>query len=762
MSNSGANFESLLPASVINSSTSVLNAKNFITSGNIVNFPLLVKAMEVECKVAVIPENIVLSEQALLNKENVSSPTSFQYRFIGQGPGRPTVKLPVMSNGQYAIRCNQNSEGIKVNSNLYKHPDVIFENIAFIGSGTGDGGSVASSYRRSLWVQGVTLEGLANGFNEEQTTDRTFVNGLASDNTVTGWCFQTEGGDAKIFQNIQAYGSKGLSVKHGTGTCIGLVSGVHSFAAAMFTLLECHLEGDGPNEAGGKPSTALLKFEGGIYKVLDSRLYTLTEPNRPAFEINDEGASERWTGITFENCRFMQRLDEPGAIGEVQPIGNLLGNAGTLTGLSTQSTIKFVNTYGECFQQTEASSQFDTRSRIGIKISTPSQAGLESQVTNRRVMISSTDCQIKYNVSTSSWEVRPTEGSQDSITTRRFGTPNLKLSKFAKESTQAKAAPTTRAAATHYYRTWALDDRNHKTNLSVEKNIVISEGEVPVIGIEIGYPCRIILEHGIAANTFTEWTEIILPLGQAVLADMGSAIGGQAWSSSSLPTAPVEATTANNTIFGRQGLDATGIFEGYGATAVYTTGEWQAVGDILTLENGERFVCTVAASANNGGTWKAMPSGLSVYRTIRPSDGRATTAAASGSKYFLISSAADVSGPGAASSGLQIFTYIPSDYIIPFLTTKFNLKVLCYDSTAASVTVTVGLYPVNTGANLSLGTVVSGSTVAIETSGSNALTPKNSGDFTPPAEGNYAIGYIVSGTPLGGINMSTLLQVHNI
>ncbi len=340
--------EGELPSSVVTSSTAVLNAKNFITSGNIVNFPALIKAMEEEGKIAVIPQNVVMSGQALLNKEHCASPTTFQYRFVGLGPDRPTVQLPVMAAGQYAFRCNQNAEGEKVNSNLYKHPDIIFEHLAFIGSGSADGGSVASSYRRSFWVMDVTCEGLANGFKEEQSTDRSYVNGLHGDHTVTGWLFQTEEGDGKIIMNLQPYGCKGLKAIHGSGVAIGLVSGEHSFTASSWDIRKAKLEGDGPNEAGGKAQGPLLSFNGGVYKVSDSRLYTLTNPNRPAFEVNDSGAAERWTDLTFDKTRFLQRLNDPAnPTGESEPCGNLQGVAGNLVGLSTQTTIKFIDTFGE-------------------------------------------------------------------------------------------------------------------------------------------------------------------------------------------------------------------------------------------------------------------------------------------------------------------------------------------------------------------------------------------------------------------------------
>ncbi len=123
-----------------------------------------------------------------------------------------------------------------------------------------------------------------------------------------------------------------------------------------------------------------------------------------------------------------------------------------------------------------------------------------------------------------------------------------------------------------------------------------------------------ILWHGTSAGVFTEWVEIILPAGQAVLADMGSAIGGQAWSSSSLPSKPTTAAAENNTAAGRVLLDSAGVAESYGS-AIFTTGEWQNAGDIFTTPAGTRYVCLASATGNNGGTWTALPSGENELET---------------------------------------------------------------------------------------------------------------------------------------------------
>ncbi|HMH18059.1 MAG TPA: hypothetical protein VK572_07920, partial [Burkholderiales bacterium] len=435
-----------------------------------------------------------------------------------------------------------------------------------------------------------------------------------------------------------AFAGKGYLGKHGSGVFACPVSGTHEFDAASFTLLQNHLEGDGPNEVGGKTTSPLLLFRGGVYKVQDSRLYTLANPARPCIEVDDTEVANRATDLTLDMTRFLQRLDEPGAAGEAEPGGNLLGVAIKLKGFSKQSTLKLINVRGECFQQTSAASQFDSRSKIGIRIESDDE-GLQTQLTNRRVMIASTDCIIRYNTSTSSWEVRPLGGNNDSVTTHRFSTPNLVLSKFASGSTQAKAAPTTRAAGKHYYRGYAVDDRGRKTNMGAEKLVTLAAGEVPNVEIEAGQACRFILEHGTAEGVFTDWVEIVLPQGQAYLADMGSAIGGAAWSTEGKPTAQTTAAAENNTATGRVLLDSNGVAESFGPE-IPTTGSWQKAGDLYTLTpSGIRCVCATSAIANNGGTWIALLVGaneLTAGESTVPRESAAATTIAATTKLLRL------------------------------------------------------------------------------------------------------------------------------
>jgi hypothetical protein len=347
----------------------------------------------------------------------------------------------------------------------------------------------------------------------------------------------------------------------------------------------------------------MLTFNGGDYIVESGKLYTLTEPNRPCVKVNDTGRS--YTRLTFDGTRFSQRLAKPAE--GAQPIGNLLGVAVEFNALSKKSEIRFVATRGECFQQTSEGNT-GALTPIGMRFKVTSTTGLEALLTARRVMCASTDWMIRFNAISAEWEVVPVGSNADSVTTRRFGRPEVTLSKYASGSAQAKSAPTTRGAGEHFYTAHAVDDRGRVTNLAAEVTTTLAAGEVPVLNVATGQPCRVILWHGVAAGVFTEWVEILSPLGNGALADMGNAIGGYEWSAAGLPFKPTTAAAENNTAAGRILLDANGVAEGFG-TAPPTTGEWAKVGDRWPVLNGTSYVCSVAAAGNNGGTWLPLETG---------------------------------------------------------------------------------------------------------------------------------------------------------
>lgn len=109
----------------------------------------------------------------------------------------------------------------------------------------------------------------------------------------------------------------------------------------------------------------------------------------------------------------------------------------------------------------------------------------------------------------------------------------------------------------------------------------------------------------------------------------------------------------------------------------------------------------------------------------------------------------------------------PADYAVNGKTTRYRLRAqVLTNATAPAVNFTFGLYPVSTvkgaagGITFNVGTVISGSTVAINTPAKESLNQGNSGDFTAPAANFYVIGCVVSGTTAASswVNISCQLQ----
>lgn len=168
------------------------------------------------------------------------------------------------------------------------------------------------------------------------------------------------------------------------------------------------------------------------------------------------------------------------------------------------------------------------------------------------------------------------------------------------------------------------------------------------------------------------------------------------------------------------------------------------------------------------GTFDARWGGI--YRLVAQGGTRLTATSASGTKYFAVTSTTDVASgvmnPGAnsAHAGMYGFSIVAADHVLGSLTTKLRLRtVFQAQNTAPAVTITVGLYPVAIGTSiLTLGTVISGSTVSFASPAANTLTTSDSTDFTIPTDGYYAVGYIVSGTPAAGASFQYQLQVRNV
>ena len=118
-----------------------------------------------------------------------------------------------------------------------------------------------------------------------------------------------------------------------------------------------------------------------------------------------------------------------------------------------------------------------------------------------------------------------------------------------------------------------------------------------------------------------------------------------------------------------------------------------------------------------------------------------------------------------------VFQFTAADYGITGRTTKLRMRatLLNNQSATAGQTLTVGLYPVtavggaNDAVSVTLGTPVSGSTLAFSSIAANSSQQKVTTDFDVPSDGLYVLGFNIT-TTLGGSTLTNVLadlQVRN-
>lgn len=156
-----------------------------------------------------------------------------------------------------------------------------------------------------------------------------------------------------------------------------------------------------------------------------------------------------------------------------------------------------------------------------------------------------------------------------------------------------------------------------------------------------------------------------------------------------------------------------------------------------------------------------LSAAFTTYKTITIGFAAVSFAAASGGIYAVQygpPTATDVGfGTAAAAPWLVLLYLDPADFNANARTTKLRLRVAAVPSIAPAMTFTVGLYPVSSytapgggvhpRVNITAGTALTGSTVAIASPANAALTVATSGDFNFPAAGAYAIGILTSAVP---------------
>lgn len=147
----------------------------------------------------------------------------------------------------------------------------------------------------------------------------------------------------------------------------------------------------------------------------------------------------------------------------------------------------------------------------------------------------------------------------------------------------------------------------------------------------------------------------------------------------------------------------------------------------------------------------------STYKTILTANAWAGTdspAATYPLAGALLSANSDSGSDFAVGPVLPPMIYFDdADYTVGSLTQKLRVRAQVNTNATAwsSVTATFGLYPVTFAGSadaltVTLGTVVSGSTVAIANPSASTTNQGNSGDLTIPSDGQYCLGVVTSAT----------------
>jgi hypothetical protein len=186
----------------------------------------------------------------------------------------------------------------------------------------------------------------------------------------------------------------------------------------------------------------------------------------------------------------------------------------------------------------------------------------------------------------------------------------------------------------------------------------------------------------------------------------------------------------------------------------------------LSVPNSFTAGTTISSSqvnANNAAiiTWSSTISDdnfsssagmYAAYRTLHEARGTLRIDLPAATYLFLADGeVVKASGTSLTTSHLAAKYLDDADFTVSGRTIKLRVRaVVASNATAPAINFTFGLYPVTVAGGVdaiayTLGTVVAGSTVAINTPSASTATPGTGSDFTTPADGLYALGVVTSG-----------------
>lgn len=162
----------------------------------------------------------------------------------------------------------------------------------------------------------------------------------------------------------------------------------------------------------------------------------------------------------------------------------------------------------------------------------------------------------------------------------------------------------------------------------------------------------------------------------------------------------------------------------------------------------------------------------SAYRVLSVSQQWFTAEREAGT-YFMSPSAPSFTPPLSGANltlAVPYFFFAKADYEVAGKTQKLRVRAqAAVNATKPAQTFTVGLYPITVAGGASelkitLGTAVTGSTIALVEPVASTITSKETADFTIPADGAYTFGVVSSGklTVSSSLLLSAQLQTRSV
>ena len=227
----------------------------------------------------------------------------------------------------------------------------------------------------------------------------------------------------------------------------------------------------------------------------------------------------------------------------------------------------------------------------------------------------------------------------------------------------------------------------------------------------------------------------------------------------STPTFPNASATANKIIISD------------GTNWVASTPTYAAPGSANNMMKSDGTNWTSAGS-DSVGLGTKINANQANYRTLAQAQGYMIAGQAVGTYWFGMQDSAASSSGGSSRYSPVIIPWYTADHptLNGAVATLRVDAICCVNATAPTATFTVGLYPVTKGAGAaglsiwSLGSVVSGSTVAFTTPSASSITRAVSSAITIPSDGMYVLGVTTTSATIATsslVNITAYLEERN-